>query len=120
MSNMQTTPFVESRTIASAATGSGSFIYNMQGIGRASIQFNATLSSTNTDVVTLTISNDGINFVAFSTAKTVTFTGGGTLNALFELGDIDYAWLKVGWAAPSAGTVTLVSILYGVDGKSAF
>lgn len=118
--NKQTTPFVDSQTIASAATGPGSFIYNMQGIGRASLQLNATLSSTNTDVVTLTISNDGVNFVAFSVAKTVTFTGGGTLNALFELGAIDYAYLKVGWAAPSGGTVTLVSILYGIDGRSAF
>lgn len=120
MSNMQTTPLTDTQTIASTATGGGSFIYNMQGIGRASLQLNATLSSTNTDVVTLTISNDGVNFVAFSVAKTVTFTGGGTLNALFELGSIDYAYLKVGWAAPSAGSVTLVSILYGIDGRSAF
>lgn len=119
MSNLQTTPLVDTQTIASAAAG-GSFIYNVQGIGRASLQLNATLASTNTDVVTLTISNDGVNFVGFSTAKTVTFTGGGTVNALFELGSVDYAYLKVGWATPSAGTVTLVGILYGIDGKSAF
>jgi hypothetical protein len=118
--NKQTTPFVDLQTIASAASGAGSFIYNMQGIGRASLQLNATLSSTNTDVVTLSISNDGVNFVGFSTAKTVTFTGGGTLNALFELGSIDYAYLKVGWGIPSGGTVTLVGVLYGIDGRAAF
>lgn len=120
MSNLQTTPLVDTQTIASAASGSGSFIYNMQGIGRASLQLNATLSSTNTDVVTLSISNDGINFVGFSVAKTVTFTGGGVINALFELGSIDYAYLKVSWGAPSAGTVTLVGVLYGIDGHAAF
>lgn len=118
--NMQTTPFVDTQIIASAATGAGSFIYDMQGIGRASLQLNATLTSTDTDVVTLTISNDGVNFVGFAIAKTVTFTGGGTVNALFELGQIDYVYLKVGWGAPSASTVTLVSILYGLDGKSSF
>lgn len=120
MSNQQTTPFVDTQTLATAAAAGGSFIYNMQGIGRASLQLNATLSSTNTDVVTLTISNDGVHFVAFSVAKTVTFTGGGTVNALFELGSVDYAFLKVGWANPSAGTVTLVGVLYGIDGRSAF
>jgi hypothetical protein len=118
--NKQTTPFVDTQTIASAATAGGSFIYDMQGIGRASLQLNATLTGTDTDVVTLTISNDGVNFVAFSVAKTVTFTGGGVVNALFELGQIDYAYLQVTWGIPSASTVTLVSILYGVDGKSAF
>lgn len=118
--NQQTTPLIDSQTIANAATAAGSFIYNMQGIGRASLQLNATLSSTNTDVITLTISNDGVHFVAFSVAKTVTFTGGGTLNALFELGAIDYAYLKVGWADPSGGAVTLVGVLYGIDGRSAF
>lgn len=118
--NKQTTPFVDTQTIASAATAAGSFIYRMEGIGRASLQLNATLTSTNTDVITLTISNDGVNFVAFSVAKTVTFTGGGTLNALFELGAIDYAFLKVGWADPSSGAVTLIGVLYGIDGRSAF
>jgi hypothetical protein len=120
MSNKQTTPLVDTQTIANAAAAGGSFIYNMQGIGRASLQLNATLSSTNTDVITLTISNDGVIFNAFSSAKTVTFTGGGTLSTLFELGSIDYAYLKVSFGTPSGGTVTLVSILYGVDGRSAF
>ena len=36
------------------------------------------------------------------------------MNALFELGAIDYAWLQVSWATPSASTVTLVAYLYGV------
>lgn len=118
--NLQTTPLVDTRTLANAATAAGSFIYNMQGIGRASLQLHATLVGTDTDVVTLSISNDGVHFVGFSVAKTVTFTGGGTVDALFELGSIDYAYLQVGWADPSAATVTLVGILYGIDGRSAF
>ena len=120
MSNMQTTPFLDTQTIATAATGAGHFDYHMEGIGRASLQLNATLTGTDTDVVTLQISNDGVNFVGFSTAKTVTFTGGGVINALFELGAIDYAFLRVSWGAPSADAVTLVGILYGIDGRSAF
>lgn len=107
-------PTIQVDTIAAAATGSGSFVYNLQGVDRASLQLNATLASTNTDVITLSISNDGVNYVGFSTAKTVTFTGGGTLNALFELGNIDYVYLKVGYAAPSAGAVTLVGYLNAV------
>lgn len=109
------TPSVPVTTIASAATTSGSMIYNLQKVDRASLQLHATLASTNTDVVTLTCSNDGVNFVAFSVAKTVTFTGGGTLDALFDLGQINYVFLKVGYAAPSAGTVTLVATLNAIS-----
>jgi hypothetical protein len=112
--NKQTPPFIDNQTLVTATTTSGSFIYNMEGVDRASIQFNGTLASTDTTVITLSISNDGMNFVGFAVAKTVTLTGGGTVNALFELGAIDYAYLKVGWGAPSAGTLTLQSILYGV------
>lgn len=99
-------------TIASAATGRGVYTYDLSGVDRASIQLNATLTGSDTDVVTLKISNDGVHFVGFSTAKTVTFTGGGTVNALFELGDIDYRYLQVSWGAPSADAVTLVAILH--------
>jgi len=120
MSNMQTTPFVDTQTIATAATVAGHFDYHMEGIGRASLQLNATLVGVDTDVVTLQISNDGVNFSGFSTAKTITFTGGGVISGMFELGAIDYAYLRVSWATPSAATVTLVGILYGIDGKSAF
>lgn len=118
--NMQTTPFVDTQTIATAATVAGSFVYNMQGVGRASIQFNATLGGGATDVISLTYSLDGVNYSSFAIAKTVTLTGGGTTSAIFELGAIDYVFLKVNYATPSAGTVTIVSILYGTDGKSAF
>ena len=120
MSNMQTTPLVDIQTIATAATVAGHFDYHMQGIGRASLQLNATLTGTDTDVVTLQISNDGINFVGFSTAKTITFTGGGVVSGIFELGSIDYVFLRVSWGAPSADAVTLVGVLYGLDGRSAF
>lgn len=109
------TPSVTTTTIASAAASGGSLIYNLNGVDRASIQLNATLSSTNTSVVTLSISNDGVNFVGFSVAKTVTMTGGGTLNALFELGSIDYVFLKVTYGTPSGGTVTLVGVLNAVS-----
>lgn len=117
--NMQTTPFIDKQTLVTATTTSGSFVYNMLGVGRASLQLNGTLTTSDTAVITLTASNDNVNFAAFSTAKTVTLTGGGTVNALFELGSIDYAYLKVGWGAPSASTLSLVGVLYGVDGKSA-
>ena len=117
MANQQTVPFIDNQTLANAATAGGTFVYNMQGIDRASLQLNATLTGTDTDVVTLQLSNDGVNFVAFSTAKTITFTGGGTLSGVFELGSIDYAWLQVSWATPSASTVTLVGYLYGTGGS---
>lgn len=106
-------PQVITATIASAAAAGGSYVFDMRGANIASLQLHATLSSTNTDVVTLSISNDGTNFVGFSTAKTVTFTGGGTLDALFELGVIDYVYLKVSYGTPSGGTVTLIGTLYG-------
>lgn len=105
-------PVVQTDTIASAVTGSGTFVYDMRGANIASLQLTAVLSSTNTDVVTLQISNDGVNYVGFTVAKTVTFTGGGTLSALFELGVIDYVYLRVSYAAPSAGTLTLTGTLY--------
>lgn len=107
-------PLITTTTIAAAATVAGSYVYDLRGVDRASLQLNAALTSTNTDVVTLTISNDGVTYVGFSTAKTVTFTGGGVVNALFELGAIDYAFLKVGYATPSASTLTLVGVLNAV------
>lgn len=109
------TPSVTTTTLATAATSGGSFVYNMQGIDRASLQINATLTGVATDVVNLTISNDGVNYSAFSVAKTITFTGGGTLSGLFELGNIDYVFLKVNYATPSASTVTLVGVMNAVS-----
>lgn len=114
MSNMQTVPFVDTQTIRAAAAGTSSFVYDMKGIDRASLQLNSTFSiGGSTDVVTLQISNDGVNYVGFSVAKTVTFTGGTTDSALFELGSIDFVFLKVSVAAPSAGTLALQGVLYG-------
>ncbi len=91
----------------------------MQGIGRSSLQLNATLSSTDTSVITLTLSNDGVNFVPFAINKTVTMTGGGTTSYIFELGVIDYVFLRVTWGAPSAGTLTLRGVMYGIDSNLA-
>lgn len=105
-------PQIVNAAVATAASSGGTYVFDMRGVDRASLQLNATLASTNTDVITLKISNDGVNYVGFSTAKTVTFTGGGTINALFELGPIDYAFLQVSYATPSAGTVSLVGFLY--------
>lgn len=105
-------PSITTTTLASAVTGASNYTYDMRGANLCSLQLNATLTSTNTAVITLQISNDGVNFVGFSTAKTVTFTGGGTVNALFELGAIDYAFLRVHNDAPSAGTLTLVGVMY--------
>lgn len=120
MANKQTTPVIDTQTLVSASALAGTFNYNMQGIGRASLQLNSTLTAADTWVITLKISNDGVNFVAFSTNKTVTFTGGTTDHALFELGEIDYAWLQVGWAAVSAHTATMTGNLYGTNGRAAF
>ncbi len=108
------TPSVATTTLLSAAA-SGSYTYDLRGVDRASIQLKSTLTAAATCVVTLTCSNDGTNFVAFSTAKTVTFTGGTTDNALFQLGALDYAFLKISAAAPSAGTVTLTGTLNAVS-----
>jgi hypothetical protein len=106
-------PNITTTTLVNASATGGSFTYDMRGANIASLQLNGTLSSGGaTDVITLTISNDNVNFVGFSTAKTVTFTQGGTVNALFELGVIDYAFLKVSAATPSAGNVTLTGVLY--------
>lgn len=109
------TPIVTTSTIAAAATSGGSFVYDMRGIDRASLQINATLTGVATDVVSLTLSNDGVSYSAFSTAKTVTFTGGGTISGIFELGSIDYCFLKVNYATPSASTVTLVGVMNAVS-----
>lgn len=98
-------------TLLSAAA-SGSYVYDLRGVDRASLQLHSTLTAAATDVITLKISNDNSHFVAFAVAKTVTFTGGTTDDALFELGPIDYAFLQVNAAAPSAGTVTLTGTLY--------
>jgi hypothetical protein len=114
MANNQMIPFVDTQTIIPATAGTGSFVYNLQGIDRASIQLNSTFSiGGSTGVVTLQISNDGVHYVGFSVAKTVTLTGGTTDSALFELGTIDYVFLKVSSAAPSAGTLALQGVLYG-------
>jgi len=119
MSNSQTVPFVDHQVIAPALTaGAGTFNYNLQGVDRASIQLNTTFSNAgDTDVVTLKISNDGVHFVPFSISKTVTFTGGTTDSALFELGGIDFVWLQVSWGAPSAHTFKLDAYLYGTGGS---
>jgi hypothetical protein len=108
------TPSVYSQILATAVTGSGSFVYNMQGIDRASLQLNATLTATVTDVVTLSASNDGISYSAFSTNKTITFTNGTLNTGLFDLGSINYVFLKVSWAAPSASTMTLQGVLNAI------
>ena len=115
MANKQTVPFVDTQTIRAAATGTSTFDYNLQGVDRASLQLNSTFSiGGSTDVITLQISNDGVHFVGFATAKTVTLTGGTTDSALFELGAIDYVFLRVFMAAPSAGTLAMQGVLYGV------
>ena len=106
-------PSISTITLLTAAA-SGSYVYDLRGVDRASLQLHSTLTAAATDVITLTISNDNVRYVAFSTAKTVTFTGGTTDDALFELGAIDYAYLKVSAAAPSAGVVTLTGTLNAV------
>ena len=115
--NAQTVPLVDSQVIIPATASTGAFVYNMQGIDRASLQLNATLSATNTAVITLSISNDGVNYSAFAVAKTVTFTNGTLNTALFELGAIDYCFLKVSSATPSGGTLALQGVLYGTGGS---
>jgi len=118
MSNAQTVPLIDTQTIIAATVSTGSFIYDLKGIDRASLQLNSTFSiGGSTGVITLSISNDGVHFVGFSIAKTVTLTGGTTDSALFELGSIDYVFLKVSSATPSAGTLALQGVLYGTGGS---
>lgn len=105
-------PVIQTDTLATAAAGPGTFVYDMRGANIASLQLHSVLTAAATDVITLTISNDNVNYVPFAVAKTVTFTGGTTDNALFELGVIDYAYLRVNYASPSAGVVTLTGSLY--------
>ena len=108
-------PSFITKTIATAASGAGTAVYDMRGIERASLQIDSVFSNAgDTDAITLKISNDNTNFLAFSTNKTVTLTGGTTDHALFELGPIDYAYLQVSYAAPSAHTVSLSGTLYAV------
>ena len=116
--NMQTVPLVDTQIISAATSGTRTFNYNMEGIDRASLQLNSTFSiGGSTGVITLMISNDGVHFVPFAVSRTVTLTGGTTDSALFELGAIDYVWLQVSAAAPSAGTLALQGVLYGTGGS---
>lgn len=103
-------PSFITQTLPSSASGTVTF--DMRGIDRASVQIHTTLTAAATDVLTLKVSNDNVHFVGFGTAKTVTFTGGTTDDALFELGPIDYAYLQLSFAAPSAGNVVAACILY--------
>lgn len=105
-------PVIQTATLATAAAGPGTYVYDMRGANIASLQLHSVLTAAATDVITLTVSNDGVRYCAFSTAKTVTFTGGTTDDALFELGLVDYVYLRVNFAAPSAGVVTLTGVLY--------
>lgn len=105
-------PYVSTVTVTAATALAGTYVFDMRGVDRASLQLRSTLTAADTDVITLKISNDGSRYVGFATAKTVTFTGGTTDDAIFELGAIDYAYLQVSWAAPSAHTVALSGTLY--------
>lgn len=106
-------PNITTTTLLSVSAVSGNYTYDMRGANIASLQLQSTFGTGGaTDVITLSISNDGVHFVGFSTAKTVTLTGGTTDSALFELGVIDYAFLRVSFATPSAGTLTVVGTLY--------
>lgn len=106
-------PVIQTDAIATAATTGSTFVYDMRGANIASLQLNSTFGTGgSTDVITLQISNDNVSYVGFAVAKTVTLTGGTTDHALFELGVIDYAFLRVSFATPSAGTLTLQGVLY--------
>jgi hypothetical protein len=92
-------------------TGSGSYVIDLSNVHLGSLQLNATWDSSDTTTVTLKCSNDDINFVGFSTAKTLSVSG--TTNGLFELGVIDYRYLQVNWSAPGSGNnLTLVGTFY--------
>ena len=106
-------PSITLITVTPSTASSGSCIVDMRGTNISSIQLDTIFSNPgDTDAVTLLISNDGVNFCAFATNKTVTFTGGTTDHAMFQLGVVDYAWLKISYAAPSAHTFSASGILY--------
>lgn len=111
--NKQTPPFVDVQNLATATLTSGAFVYNMEGIDRASLQLNATWDTTDTTTVTLKISNDGVNYSTFAVSKTLSVSG--TTTGIFELGNIDYVFLQVSWTTPAIPHhLTLVGYLYGV------
>jgi VCBS repeat-containing protein len=104
------TPAVIQNTLASATALSGTYVYDLSNIDRASLQLNATWDTTDTTTVTLNLSNDGVNFVGFAVAKTLSVSG--TTNGMFELGAIDYRYLQVAWTTPgSSHHLTLVGTL---------
>lgn len=106
-------PGIQTTTLASATNISGTYKYDMRGIDRASLQLNATWDTSDTSTVTLKISNDGVNFSTFSTSKTLSISG--ATIGLFELQNIDYAFLQVSWTTPAVPhQLTLVGVLYAV------
>lgn len=105
-------PILNTLTMATATTTSGSYLIDMQPGGQASLQLNATWDTSDTSTITLAISNDGVNFVSFATSKTLSVSG--NTYGLFELGQIDYRYLQVSWTAPSTYHLTLIGYLYQI------
>lgn len=108
------TPYIQATTLDNATNVAGSYIYNLRGIDRASLQLHATWDVSDTTTVTLKLSCDGVNFDNFSTPKTLSVSG--TTDGIFELGSLDYPYLQVSWTTPgSSHNLTLVGTLYAAS-----
>lgn len=105
-------PILSKLSIATANALAGTYVIDMQPGGHASLQLNATWDVSDTTTVTLKISNDGVNYAGFSTAKTLSVSG--TTTGLFELGEIDYRFLQISWTSPASHMLTLVGFLYQI------
>lgn len=99
------------RTTANAA--SGNYVVDLRGVDRAAIQLVVSGASLGTSTITLTASLDNVNFIGFSTAKTLAVSG--STNGWFDLGSVNYPFLRVAWTTPSAGVITIVETLYAIS-----
>lgn len=106
------TPFIVNTTLVTAGAVGGSSVIDFRGADRGAVQFAVSGAGLTTSTITLTASLDGVNYNAFSTAKTLAVSG--TTNGWFDLGPIQYPFLKVSWTTPGAGVITIVATVYGI------
>lgn len=107
-------PILTTTTLATADLSSGTYVYDMQPGGLASLQLNGSFATADSTTITLKLSNDGVTFVAFSTNKTGSISSATSGTFMFELGQIDYRYLQVSWTAPSTYGLTLTGVLYQI------
>lgn len=108
MSNV--TPSLNTSAIVTASASGGSSVFDLRSVDRAALQLVVSGASLTTSTITLTVSLDGTNYIGFAVAKTLAVSG--ATNGWFDLGQINYPYLKVSWTAPGAGVITIVATTY--------